>query len=62
MPYYEYECSTCGKRFEALQSFEEHERHEEHGRHARLKCPKCGGKKVEQLVSSSVFVITSKKS
>jgi putative FmdB family regulatory protein len=61
MPYYEYECSACGKRFEALQSFEERERHEEHGRHERLKCPECGSKKVEQLLSS-VFVITSKKS
>jgi putative FmdB family regulatory protein len=62
MPYYDYECSACGERFEALQSFEEHERHEEHGRHERLKCPKCGSRKIEQRVTSSVFVIASKKS
>jgi putative FmdB family regulatory protein len=62
MPYYEYECSQCGKQFEALQSFAEHDRHEEHERHGRLKCPKCGSKRLEQLLSSSVYVITSKKS
>lgn len=62
MPYYEYECSACGKHFEALQSFEEHDRHEEHERHQPLKCPKCGSTKIEQVVASSVYVITSKKS
>lgn len=62
MPYYEYECRACGKSFEALQSFEERDRHEEHGRHEPLKCPKCGSKRVEQVLSSSVYVITSKKS
>jgi putative FmdB family regulatory protein len=62
MPQYEYECTQCGKKFEAMQTFEEHDRHEDHDRHARLKCPDCGSKKVEQVVSSSVFMITSKKS
>lgn len=62
MPYYEYECTACGKRFEAMQTFEEHDRHEEHERHQRLRCPKCTSKKVEQLIAASVFVITSKKS
>jgi len=62
MPYYEYECVACGKPFEAQQSFEEHDRHEAHGKHEPLKCPHCGGTKVRQLISSSVYVVTSKKS
>jgi putative FmdB family regulatory protein len=62
MPYYDYECTDCGKEFEALQSFEEHDRHEDHDRHQRLTCPECGSRKVEQRVTSSVSAITSKKS
>jgi putative FmdB family regulatory protein len=61
MPYYEYECEQCGKRFEAMQTFEERDRHEEHERHKPLTCPKCRSKKVQSLVSH-VFVQTSKKS
>jgi putative FmdB family regulatory protein len=61
MPYYEYECTKCGKKFEALQSFEEHDRHEEHEGHTPLKCPDCGSQKTEQLLSS-VYVITARKS
>lgn len=62
MPCYEYECTACGKKFEATQSFEEHERHETHEEHQRLVCPKCGSTQIEQLLSASVYVITSKKS
>jgi putative FmdB family regulatory protein len=62
MPYYDYECPRCGKRFEAVQSFEEHERGQDHEKHRPLKCPKCGSPKVTQAVAASVFVITSKKS
>jgi putative FmdB family regulatory protein len=61
MPYYEYECTKCGKKFEALQSFEEHDRHEEHEGHTPLKCPDCGSQRIEQLLSS-VYVITARKS
>ena len=61
MPYYEYECTECGNKFEALQTIEEHDRHEDHDRHEPLRCPRCGGTQVEQVLSS-VFVITSKKS
>jgi putative FmdB family regulatory protein len=61
MPSYEYECTQCGKRFEAWQSFEEHDRHEQHGVHKPLACPKCRSTKVEQLLSQ-VYVHTSKKS
>ena len=62
MPYYEYACTECGKRFEALQSFEEHDRHEDHELHKPLTCPKCGSVEVEQRIASSVYVVTSKKS
>ena len=61
MPSYEYECTKCGRKFEAMQTFEEHDRHEDHDRHQLLKCPHCGSTKVEQRVAS-VFVITAKKS
>jgi putative FmdB family regulatory protein len=62
MPSYQYECTACGKTFEAQQSFEEHDQHVDHERHKPLQCPHCNSKKVEQRVGSSVFVITSKKS
>jgi len=62
MPYYDYQCSDCGKDFETQQSFEEHDRHEDHERHKRLTCPHCGSRKIEQRVSQSVTAITSKKS
>jgi putative FmdB family regulatory protein len=55
MPYYEYECAKCGKRFEEKQTFAEHEQHQ------KVKCPHCSSTKVEQLLSA-VTVITSKKS
>jgi putative FmdB family regulatory protein len=61
MPCYEYECTRCEGKFEAIQTFEEHDRHEDHDRHKRLKCPECGSTKVEQLVTSSVFMVTSRK-
>jgi len=42
MPYYDYECTDCGREFEAQQSFDEHDRHQDHERDQRLTCPKCG--------------------
>jgi putative FmdB family regulatory protein len=42
MPLYEYECETCGHRFEVIQKFSD----------APIDtCPKCGGK-VKKLISS----------
>lgn len=54
MPAYEFECKQCGERFTLTETMKEHERHQE-------KCPKCGSKKVEQLMSI-VYAKTSKKS
>ena len=54
MPDYEFECKHCGERFELRESYEAHEEHHE-------KCPKCGSKRVEQLMSP-VHVKTAKKS
>ena len=42
MPLYEYECSSCGHRFEVIQKFSDD---------ALTECPKCQGA-VRKLVSS----------
>ena len=54
MPYYDYRCGQCGKKFTVKQTFEEHE-------HKRVKCPKCRTQKVERVIGA-VFANTSKKS
>jgi putative FmdB family regulatory protein len=45
VPLYEYQCKTCGHRFEVIQKFSDA---------PVRKCPKCG-KAVERLVSSSAI-------
>jgi putative FmdB family regulatory protein len=45
MPLYEYECDTCGHRFEIIQKFSDP---------PIEKCPKCGGS-VHKLMSSPAF-------
>ncbi len=54
MPMYDFECTECGKKFTLSESFGEHDRHEQ-------RCPECGSKKVQQLIST-VYAKTSKKS
>lgn len=54
MPTYDYECKDCGKKFEVHATIAEHDKQ-------KPKCPKCGGKKVAQLIEPFVAV-TSKKS
>jgi putative FmdB family regulatory protein len=44
MPIYEYRCRKCGKLFEKIQKVGE-------GGDS-LKCPDCGGKKPEKVLSS----------
>lgn len=48
MPTYDYECSSCGHTFEALQSMNEPKLE---------KCPACGKKKLHRLIGSGSGVI-----
>lgn len=45
MPLYEYLCESCGRTFEAMQSFSEP---------ALTRCDRCGGK-LKKLLSSPAF-------
>jgi putative FmdB family regulatory protein len=54
MPHYEYLCTSCGKKFSTVLTLAEHEE-------SKVKCPKCGGTKVEQQWAA-FFATTSKKS
>jgi putative FmdB family regulatory protein len=54
MPTYEYRCLACKKRFNLILSISEHSA-------GKAKCPKCNGKKLEQILSA-FQVKTSKKS
>jgi putative FmdB family regulatory protein len=44
VPLYEYECQACHHRFEQIQKFSDP---------IARKCPKCGRKKLQKLLSSS---------
>ena len=54
MPSYEYRCLKCNKEFSATLTIKEHDGH-------KAKCPKCGGKRLEQLITS-FLTKTSRKS
>jgi putative FmdB family regulatory protein len=54
MPQYEFLCSACKKEFSMVLTVSEFEK-------GKVKCPKCGGKKVEQRLAA-FYAITSKKS
>jgi putative FmdB family regulatory protein len=43
MPIYEYRCSECGEKFEKLVRLSTAT--------SEIECPKCGGQKVEKLLS-----------
>jgi putative FmdB family regulatory protein len=47
VPIYEYECESCGKRFEILQKFNDK---------PLTKCPDCG-EKIHKLISHTSFVL-----
>lgn len=51
MPTYEYQCDTCGHRFEKFQSIT--------AKHPK-SCPQCG-KKIRKLISAGGAVITKTK-
>ena len=55
MPYYDFKCTQCRRKFTEKQTFEEHDRRK------RLKCPRCGSQKVERVIGT-VMAKTSKKS
>lgn len=55
MPTYEFECEKCREKFTEKETFAEHDQHK------KVKCPKCGGTSVHQLISAT-FAKTSKKS
>jgi len=46
MPFYEYECSSCGQQTEALQKISDA---------ALKKCPHCGKSTLRRLISAPVF-------
>jgi putative FmdB family regulatory protein len=54
VPQYEYVCKSCEKKFSTVLTLTEHEE-------SKVKCPKCGGAKVEQQWAA-FFATTSKKS
>ena len=54
MPSYDYRCPNCKKKFTAILSIREHDA-------GKAKCPKCGGKKLVQLITG-FQVKTSRKS
>ncbi len=54
MPSYDYECVKCEKQFTVTLSMREHDA-------KKAKCPKCGGKKLKQLITAFTAK-TSRKS
>ena len=54
MPAYEFECLKCGKDVTLIMTISEYEKE-------KYKCPDCGSKRLERLVSP-VQVVTSKNS
>jgi len=54
MPTYDYRCPSCKKKFTLTMSIKEHDT-------SRVKCPKCGERKAEQLISAFTAK-TSRKS
>ena len=54
MASYDYRCLNCKKQFAAVLSIAQHEA-------GKVKCPKCGGRKLTQLITA-FLVKTSKKS
>ena len=54
MPYYEYLCQDCNKKFSLALTVAEHDK-------GKIKCPKCGSSKLEQQWAA-FYATTSKKS
>ena len=54
MPTYEFFCEKCKKAFEVTVSISDYEK-------KKYKCPKCGGKRVNQQITA-FQTVTSRKS
>ena len=54
MPTYDYRCVKCKKTFSTIMSIKDYDA-------GKAKCPKCGGKKLEQRITG-FMVKTSRKS
>ncbi len=54
MPQYQFFCKACQKEFSVILTLAEYEK-------GGVKCPKCGGNKVEQRWAA-FYAVTSKKS
>jgi putative FmdB family regulatory protein len=54
MPTYEYQCKECAEKFERIEHTEEHDA-------SKPTCPKCGSKKVDQILGT-FFAKTARKS
>jgi len=44
MPIYEYQCTNCGKKFEAYRKITDS--------HSEIKCPRCGKKQARRIFST----------
>jgi putative FmdB family regulatory protein len=53
MPVYDYVCNDCHKAFERTLTLQQHDGQ-------KIKCPHCGGTKVEQA-AAAFYPVTSKK-
>jgi putative FmdB family regulatory protein len=47
MPFYEYECVSCGHRFDVMLTMRERE-----DREKALACPSCGARKPRRMIST----------
>ena len=54
MPSYDYRCRKCNKGFTTVLNVKDHDA-------KKAKCPKCGGKQLDQVISF-FMVKTSRKS
>ena len=54
MPHYDFRCQKCKRKFSKTMHMSDLDK-------GGVKCPRCGSKKVEQLVAT-FSVVTSKKS
>jgi len=53
MPMYEFRCEKCSEEYVDLTSYDES------GKYPNTKCPKCGSKKKEKLIPSSITIMNT---